>query len=69
LRESFYGKVPLLAFSIEDLESMEDLFSCLRVEDRILSKLVECTTGPKGRVTLHRSYTASLSAKKIFIKE
>jgi hypothetical protein len=68
IRESFHGKIPLLALPIEDLTALEDLFRVLRLDGRILSKLATSRTHPKGRVTTHWAYTASLRAKSPFIK-
>ena len=68
IRESFHGKVPLLALPIEDLATLKDLFSVLRLDNRLLSKVVTSQTHPKGRVTTHWAYTASLRAKSPFLK-
>jgi len=68
IRESFHGKLPLLALLIEDLSGLEDLFRVLRLDCRMLSKLTTSRTEPKGRVTMHWAYTASLRAKSPFIK-
>ena len=68
IRESFHGKIPLLALPIEDLPMLEDLFRVLRLDNRMLSKLTTSRTHPKGRVTTHWAYTASLRAKSPFIK-
>ncbi|OCK83978.1 hypothetical protein K432DRAFT_463823 [Lepidopterella palustris CBS 459.81] len=67
LRESFRGIVDLLAFKVEDLESMADLLKALNLESRKLSILVKTETGPKGTTHIHRSYTRSLQAKAPFI--
>ena len=37
IRESFYGKIPLLALSIEDLTALQDLIRVFTLEDRLLS--------------------------------
>ena len=68
LRESFHGKVPLLAVPIEDLLPLKDLFRVLRLDGRMLSKLATSQTHPQGLVTTHWAYTASLRAKSPFIK-
>ena len=68
IRESFHGKLPLLAVPIEDLPALKDLFRVLRLDGRILSKLATSCTHPQGRVTTHWTYTASLRAKSPFIK-
>ena len=67
IRESFHGKLPLLALSIEDLPALEDLFRVLRLDVRMLSKLATSRPHPKGRVTTHWAYTASLREKGPFI--
>lgn len=68
LRESFRGKVPLLALPIEDLNALEDLFRVLRLDNRMLSRLATNQTHPKGRTTPHWNYTNSLRAKSLFIQ-
>lgn len=68
IRESFLGKLPLLALPIEDLNALEDLFRVLRLDSRLLSNLATRRTHPKGGVTTHWAYTASLRAKSPFIK-
>lgn len=68
IRESFLGQLPLLALPIEDLSGLEDLFRVLRLEGRILSKLVTNRTQQKGRTTTHWAYTSSLRKKSPFIK-
>jgi hypothetical protein len=67
LRESFYGKLPLLAFTTEDIAAMEDMFRVLRLDSRRLSKRTQCRTIPKGRVTVHWPYTESLRDKCGFL--
>lgn len=68
IRESFHGKLPLLALPIEDLPALEDLFRVLRLDGRMLSKLATSQTDAKGRFATHLAYTASLRAKSPFIK-
>ena len=68
IRESFHGKIPLLAVPIEDLPALENLFRALRLDGRMLSKLATSRTHPQGQVTTHWAYTASLRAKSPFIK-
>ncbi|KAF1996938.1 hypothetical protein P154DRAFT_607356 [Amniculicola lignicola CBS 123094] len=68
IRESFHGKVPLLALPIEDLPALQDLFRVLRLDRRMLSKLATNRTQAKGRHSTHWAYTASLRAKAPFIK-
>jgi hypothetical protein len=68
IRESFYGKIPLLALPIEDLSGLEDLFRVLRLDGRMLSKLTTSRTEPKGRASIHWAYTQSLRAKSPFIE-
>ena len=68
IRESFHGKLPLLALPIEDLPGLEDLIRVLRLDGRMLSKIVTNRMHSKGRVTMHWAYTASLRAKSPFIK-
>lgn len=68
IRESFHGKLPLLALPIENLSALDDLFRVLRLDGRMLSKLATSRSHPKGRVTTHLAYTASLRAKSPFIR-
>jgi hypothetical protein len=68
IRESFLGKLPLLALPIEDLSVLKDLFRVLRLDGRMLSKLTTKRTQSKGRVTTHWAYTTSLRAKAPFIQ-
>jgi hypothetical protein len=68
IRESFLGRLPLLALPIEDLSAFEDLFRVLRLDGRILSKLATSRTQNKGRTTTHWAYTSSLRKKSLFIK-
>ena len=68
IRKSFHGKLPLLALPIEDLSALEDLFRVLRLNGRMLSKLTMSRMHPKGQVTTHWAYTASLRARSPFIK-
>ena len=68
IRESFHGKIPLLALPIEDLAALTNFFRVLRLDTRFLSKLVTTQTHPKGQVTTHWAYTASFRAKSPFLK-
>lgn len=68
IRESFHGKLPLLALPIEDLSALGNLFRVLRLDGRMLSILATSQTHPKGKVTTHWTYTARLRAKSPFIK-
>jgi hypothetical protein len=67
IRESFFGRIPLLALPIEDFSELDDLFRVLRLDGRMLSKLTTNRTHPKGRVTIHWEYTAALREKSLFI--
>ena len=67
LRESFLGKVPLLALPIEDISPLEDLFRVLRLDGRLLSKRTTSRTQAKGRVATHWAYTSLLRKKSPFI--
>ncbi|KAL9597097.1 MAG: hypothetical protein Q9219_005380 [cf. Caloplaca sp. 3 TL-2023] len=68
LRDSFHGKVPLLALPIDDLAALEDMFRGLRLDDRMLSKLGTSRMHSRGRTATHWAYTASLRAKSPFIE-
>ncbi|GAB1312753.1 hypothetical protein MFIFM68171_02963 [Madurella fahalii] len=66
--ESMHGKLPLLALPVEDLPALEDLNHLLRLEDRILSRLVTSRTQPKGRISMDWRYTAFLQERSPFIR-
>ncbi|KAF2474923.1 uncharacterized protein BDR25DRAFT_255455 [Lindgomyces ingoldianus] len=68
IRESFIGKLPLLAVPVEELVALEDFFHVLRLDGRILSKCATSETNPSGRIEMHLVYTASLQAKTRFLK-
>lgn len=67
-RESFLGKVPLLALPVEDMRAVQNLFTILRLEDRDLSKRSRCQTQPKGQVALHLPSSALFAERAPFIK-
>jgi hypothetical protein len=68
IRKSFHGKLPLLALSIKDIAASEALFCVLRLDNRLLSKLVTDRTRPVGRVKTHWAWTSSLRAKRPFLR-
>jgi len=68
LRESFVGKIPLLALPVEDIRAVHNLFTALRLEDRNLSKRSRCQTQPRGRVALHWPSTTFFAGRAPFIK-
>jgi hypothetical protein len=68
IRDSFQGKLPLLALPIKDLPALEDLFYVLRLEGRKVSRLVTSRTNIKGHVRMNWFYTNSLRAKAPFLK-
>lgn len=68
LWKSFHGKVPLLAFSIDDLPAPEAMQKALRLGTRLISKSVTRTTTPAGSSTIHRALTESFRAKGAFMK-
>jgi hypothetical protein len=63
LLDRFSGKVPLLAFTVTQVQDMEDLFNVLKLAQRKLSNLVKTETAAKGRITLHREYSKDLQRK------
>jgi hypothetical protein len=67
IRESFLGKLPLLALPIEDLSALDNLLRVLRLDGRMLSKLATSLTQSRGRVTTHWARTGSLREKSPFI--
>lgn len=68
LRRSFVGRAPLLAFSMEELGAMDDLFEILRIDSRKLSKLVKSETIHQGMTSLNRPYTKFLRDRVGFMK-
>ncbi|KAI3316471.1 hypothetical protein HD806DRAFT_517477 [Xylariaceae sp. AK1471] len=68
LRESFAGKVPLLAFGVKDLDDMEDLLIALHLDSRRLSKLCERKTNPTGSIRLSVQDTWFFQTRIPFIK-
>ncbi|KAF2178732.1 hypothetical protein K469DRAFT_642268 [Zopfia rhizophila CBS 207.26] len=68
LRKSFQGKIPLLAFRTEDLDSMNGLLDLFHVKRRKLSNLVQIHTVPRGLANLHSSYTFFLKERVVFIQ-
>jgi hypothetical protein len=63
--DRFSGKVPLLAFTVTQVQDMEDLFNVLKLAPRKLSALVKIETAAKGRIILHREYSKDLQHKAI----
>ncbi|KAJ4290882.1 hypothetical protein N0V90_010078 [Kalmusia sp. IMI 367209] len=68
LLESFTGVVPLLAFSIQDLPAVEDLFRVLRVEGRKMSKMVTSQTLAQGQTRSDFRHSDTFRSKSPFIK-
>ncbi|KAH8819774.1 heterokaryon incompatibility protein-domain-containing protein [Xylogone sp. PMI_703] len=68
VRESFHGKLPLLALPIKEISMLQDLFHVLKLYNRILSKLATSQSYPKGRMTTHWAYTSAFRQKRPFIK-
>ncbi|OCK90529.1 uncharacterized protein K441DRAFT_578728 [Cenococcum geophilum 1.58] len=68
LKDSFQGKAPLLAFTVEELSSMENLLEHLKADSRMLSRLVKSNTTPQGLISVHKSYTMFLWERREFIK-
>ena len=68
LRNSFIGVLPLLALSVEDISSIQELLAVLRLDDRILSKLTVKHAHPRGRVATHQPYMSLLNERMPFIK-
>lgn len=68
LRESFHGKVSLLAFPAEEINLMEELFKALRIESLKLFMLVDSKTRPRGYITPQEAYARRIRSKSRFIK-
>lgn len=67
LQESFYGKVPLLAFPTDDISQMERLITYMELDNRRLSRAVQSIPRTQGRVCPDRGNTATLQSKYEFI--
>ena len=67
LREGFLGKVPLLAFSMNELNAMEDFMKGLSLNSRRLSEITCCKTVPKGPLQYSPSLTDFVRARADFI--
>jgi len=67
LRQSFCGKVQLLAFTVQELNAMEHLSQAFLLDSRRLSKLALSKTAPKGPLRFSVSKTASIRNVAPFI--
>lgn len=67
LRKSFLGKVPMLAFAVDDIEDIRNLLKALRLDSRRLSRLVKSHSEIRGRALYHAEYTAFLRHRASFI--
>jgi hypothetical protein len=67
LRQCFEGLIPLLAFSVEDVERIGELLKHLKFENRLLSSIARGMPKAKGAVELHTQYTACLRTKAKYI--
>ena len=67
LRESFFGKVPLLAFSVNELDAMKDFMKGMLLNPRRLSTTTCCRTTPKGPLKYIESLTHFVRARAGFI--
>ncbi|CAO2650180.1 Nn.00g014720.m01.CDS01 [Neocucurbitaria sp. VM-36] len=68
LRDNFCGKIPLLAFSPEETDSMDFLFRSFQIDRRKLSLRVKVQTIPRGLTSVHGSYTSFLKERVPFIQ-
>ncbi|KAK4206208.1 heterokaryon incompatibility protein-domain-containing protein, partial [Rhypophila decipiens] len=69
LRSSFAGRIPLLAFSVNDMKTVMPLLRALQpsIDERKLSKMAKRIPAIRGATTYHAEYTDSLRAKAKFI--
>ena len=67
LRNSFQGRLPLLAFENEALDKMQTLMRKLGLEKRILSKIATSETLIEGKAEPNIVLTKSLCSKSRFI--
>lgn len=68
LREHFSGKIPLLAFSPEEMDSMQSLLKFFHLDQRKLSLHVKVQTVPRGHTDVHDYYTTFLKQRAPFIR-
>ena len=69
LQESFRGKVPLLAFSPDELEKMEGFIKGLFLNSRRLSEKTCCKTIPQGPLRYNRRLSDFVRVRAAFINE
>jgi hypothetical protein len=68
LRASFLGRVPLLAFSVDDIAKMGTMMDSLpAVQTRQLSRAAEGIPVVQGSTKFQEEYTKSLRSKVVFI--
>lgn len=67
LRQSFEGRFPLLAFTVEDIAKMGGLIRVLELDSRLLSKVATGTFRAEGRLKLDAEYTNLMRQKSSFI--
>ena len=69
LQESFRGKVPLLAFSPNELERMEGFIKGLYLNTRRLSEKTSCKTIPQGTLRYNRRLSDFIRVRAAFINQ
>jgi hypothetical protein len=67
LETNFRGVIPLLAFDVEKILSMDRLLQVLGFDDRKLSKAAKEIAVAEGPVQRHIEYTSLLRVKSVFI--
>jgi len=67
LRDSFAGKVPLLAFTPKQIHSLENFLTALKLDSRKLSRLTTSKDSPRGMLKLSESHTKYLRSRADFL--
>ncbi|KAI1092525.1 hypothetical protein F5B19DRAFT_502241 [Rostrohypoxylon terebratum] len=67
LRQSFSGRIKLLAFTTKQIARMEDLLDHLGLDCRLLSTIAVGSAEADGESTLHQRYTELMRSKAPFI--
>lgn len=67
LRDSFVGKIPLLAFSPRQIHSLSRLLTALKLDTRRLSRLTTSKDSPRGLLKLSESHTKYLRSRASFL--
>jgi hypothetical protein len=67
IRDSFIGKIPILALEPSDIQEIEPLMQWFEFESRKLSTVAERKWTMKGEETLNQEYTILMGQKAKYI--